>query len=109
MSDIVPGLRNMNLKMADLAADEIDRLRAEVGRLKRISDESLSMLAAIFLGYDPSETLWDLRKRGVAILRERDRYRDALERLARLGNGNLPGNSDGNVIAQDALTGREAG
>ena len=34
MSDIVPGLRNMNLKMADLAADEITRLRSEVERLK---------------------------------------------------------------------------
>ena len=84
-------------------------LRAEVEQLKQERDEAQSTLAAIILSYDPSETLWDLRKRGVAILRERDRYRDALERLARLGNGNLPGNSDGNVIAQDALTGGEAG
>ncbi len=27
----------------------------------------------------------------------------ALEKLSRLGNGNLPGNSEGNCIAQDAL------
>lgn len=31
-------------------------------------------------------------------------YKDALERLSRLGNGDYLGNSDGNVIAQAALT-----
>jgi len=35
---------------------------------------------------------------------ENDRYRTALERLARLGNGQHLGNSDGNVIAQKALS-----
>ena len=34
---------------------------------------------------------------------ENKRYREALEKLARLGNGNKYGNSDGNIIAQDAL------
>ena len=34
---------------------------------------------------------------------ERDRYREALEKLARLGNGNELGNSIGNTIARDAL------
>ena len=34
---------------------------------------------------------------------ERDRYHYALVRLSRLGNGYEPGNSDGNLIAQDAL------
>ena len=32
-----------------------------------------------------------------------DRYKTALEKLARLGNGEHYGNSDGNVIAQQAL------
>ena len=32
------------------------------------------------------------------------RYRDALEKLACLGNGDYYGNSDGNIIAQKALT-----
>ena len=32
-----------------------------------------------------------------------ERYRLALEKLARLGNGNEYGNSDGNCIAQEAL------
>lgn len=31
------------------------------------------------------------------------KMRDALEELSRLGNGNYPGNSDGNRIAQQAL------
>ena len=44
-----------------------------------------------------------LQKEIAWLREERDRYRDALERLSRLGNGNLPGNSDGNVIAQEAL------
>ena len=34
---------------------------------------------------------------------ENKRYREALEKLARLGNGDKYGNSDGNIIAQDAL------
>ena len=34
---------------------------------------------------------------------ERDRYRAALEKLARLGNEPHYGNSDGNRIAQEAL------
>lgn len=33
------------------------------------------------------------------------RYREALERLARLGNGDHYGNSDGNMIARAALKG----
>ena len=44
-----------------------------------------------------------------ALQAEIERLRDALERLACLGNGDRPGNSDGNVIAQQALTGKEAG
>lgn len=31
------------------------------------------------------------------------RYEEALRKLARLGNGDLPGNSEGNLIAQAAL------
>ena len=34
-----------------------------------------------------------------------EKYREALEKLARLGNGKEYGNSDGNVIAQQALKG----
>lgn len=36
-------------------------------------------------------------------LLEGEQYRDALERLARLGNGEHYGNSEGNRIAQAAL------
>jgi hypothetical protein len=35
---------------------------------------------------------------------ERDALVEALEKLARLGNGDIYGNSDGNIIAQKALT-----
>ena len=46
----------------------------------------------------------DLLKAQIERLREeRDRYRDTLDRLSRLGNGDSPGNSEGNVIAQQAL------
>ena len=34
-----------------------------------------------------------------------EKYREALEKLARLGNGKEYGNSDGNIIAQQALKG----
>ena len=37
------------------------------------------------------------------VMDERDRYRAALEKLARLGNEPHYGNSDGNRIAQEAL------
>lgn len=36
---------------------------------------------------------------------DNERMRTALEKLAKLGNGDRYGNSDGNVIAQDALKG----
>ena len=39
----------------------------------------------------------------VSVAAERDRYRAALEKLARLGNEPHYGNSDGNRIAQEAL------
>lgn len=39
----------------------------------------------------------------VIIDEEKERFREALEKLARLGNGEFYGNSDGNVIAQFAL------
>ncbi|MHA1754659.1 MAG: hypothetical protein ACTSYR_03995 [Candidatus Odinarchaeia archaeon] len=37
------------------------------------------------------------------VSRERDTYKDALEKLSKLGNGSARGNSDGNIIAQKAL------
>jgi hypothetical protein len=39
------------------------------------------------------------------LLAENKRMRDALETLARLGNGDKYGNSDGNIIAHKALEG----
>jgi hypothetical protein len=41
--------------------------------------------------------------RNMATQAENTKLRAALEKLARLGNGNQYGNSDGNVIAQKAL------
>jgi len=38
-----------------------------------------------------------------ALKAEHDRLRKALEKLARLGNGDQYGNSDGNMIARQAL------
>ena len=46
----------------------------------------------------------DTREAEDARLRqEHQRYREALEKLARLGNGDALGNSIGNTIARDAL------
>ncbi len=39
----------------------------------------------------------------ILISKERDAYKTALEELSMLGNGNIRGNSDGNIIAQKAL------
>lgn len=46
---------------------------------------------------------WVIRDYILAVERERDEARAALEKLARLGNGERYGNSDGNLIAQAAL------
>lgn len=50
--------------------------------------------------YDIEEVVSDLI---LLISRERDAYKRTLERLSRLGNGDIRGNSDGNVIAQKVL------
>jgi hypothetical protein len=41
----------------------------------------------------------------VPVDEEKERFRVALEKLARFGNGAALGNSDGNIIAQEALRG----
>lgn len=41
--------------------------------------------------------------REMSLRAENERLREALERLARLGNGRLYGNSEGNMIARAAL------
>lgn len=38
------------------------------------------------------------------LMKEHREMREALENLSKLGNGNQPGNSEGNVIAQKALS-----
>ncbi|MBL4591218.1 MAG: hypothetical protein JKY96_04595 [Phycisphaerales bacterium] len=50
--------------------------------------------------YDIEEVVSDLI---LLISRERDAYKRTLERLSRLGNGDIQGNSDGNIIAQKVL------
>jgi hypothetical protein len=53
--------------------------------------------------FDTMVELVELRAAVRRLTRERDRYRAALWRLAKLGNGNKPGNSEGNEIALRAL------
>ena len=50
--------------------------------------------------YDIEEVVSDLI---LLISRERDAYKHTLDRLSRLGNGDIQGNSDGNIIAQKVL------
>ena len=50
--------------------------------------------------YDVEECVSDLI---MLISKERDAYKGALAELSTLGNGNIRGNSDGNIIAQEVL------
>ncbi len=79
------------------AVDEITRLRAEV---KRLTEENEIVRARLGKWY---ALFFQQQNDSVRIAKKRDRYREALERLARLGNGDKPGNSEGNQIAIRAL------
>lgn len=114
------------------AADEIERLRAELAELRITFENWKVMHSTIRLQAELAElqrirellikslvraTDYDRERieegpltaavahaKSVAeCQRDAARYREALERLARLGNGNLYGNSHGNLIAIDAL------
>ena len=80
----------MTQNIKDLA-NALGDLRVMVARgLCVTSDEVSDAHQALFEAIDQLEA-------------ENARLREALEKLARLGNGNLYGNSDGNMIARAAL------
>lgn len=76
-----------------LYAVEADALRARVAEL----EEEVATKTFQVQAWLTEETAWIERHR------ELYRYRAALEELACLGNGDQPGNSVGNLIAQRAL------
>ena len=71
--------------------------------------ELVNLLAVILRDgghYQADWTVKAVEEAKATVFRERAELaalREALERLARLGNGDKYGNSEGNVIAQDAL------
>ncbi len=79
------------------AYEEIDHLRAEIEECKRERDDA--KVPAFDLVRERNEALADL----AASQAREAKLRDALDKLARLGNGGYYGNSEGNRIAQDAL------
>ena len=79
--------------------------------------DALARLSNGLVNHDRSR-IWslarNLERELAAATRERDearaegeRLRSALQRLACLGNGDRPGNSEGNVIALEALAATE--
>lgn len=77
-----------------------DHLHDEGGFLDGVNISTEAMLGTWEVVEDapaaePEKTSDDSRKIAIAFM--------ALEKLSKLGNGDRPGNSDGNIIAQQAL------
>lgn len=72
-----------------------------LGRLENPITEELHGYAAVLLGETMGLAADVIRDQQAEI----ERLRGVLHRLACLGNGDRPGNSDGNLIAQAALAG----
>lgn len=97
-----------------ITVEEADRVDREIRELK-LEKEALHDLFQKLATADHRTPLGD---RDAALVKDPEgrcwivpsdlaetfhRWRDALEKLSVLGNGQNPGNSDGNVIAQKAL------
>ena len=111
----------------DAACNKVRELEAELAELRESRDnhvilhqaeqewrvkaetELVNLLAVILRDgghYQADWTVKAVEEAKATVFRERAELaalREALERLARLGNGDKYGNSEGNVIAQDAL------
>jgi hypothetical protein len=83
--------------MSDQLYDEWDAAYNKVREL----EAELEFMSTIQEANDVEITA--LMEDNVKLERQLTELREALERLARLGNGDKYGNSEGNVIAQDAL------
>lgn len=100
----------LNAGMGDVCEGR-DVLKMEVRELKAENERLKAMISAFVLHIEkPDVLVGELRKTAEAWVAERDRLRQlagelrgALQVLSCLGNGDKPGNSIGNRIAQDAL------
>lgn len=69
----------------------------------READTIIDEIALVTHGWVRPDLRTEKLEPAVSLDEEKERFRDALEKLAKLGNGDHYGNSDGNVIAQKAL------
>ena len=83
----------------DIEMSEYDQI-AEGMKNLRAENERLKAQLNVYLDAGVPETVYERNKE---LLREVDKLRGALEKLARLGNEPHYGNSDGNMIARAAL------
>lgn len=81
-----------------------DDVEGKCGGYAQNGDEPHYICQECVAAYDPEDEYNEnVIAAGSALLAELQRYREALEVLSKLGNGDSPGNSDGNRIAQAAL------
>ena len=108
INEILKGVRKP--MWTDMEDKQLRQLEKEVKQLKA-ENQSFGNVLAIIHGdgghyitkHGHEKASQDAIAKISKVRDERDKYKAALEILARLGNGKELGNSDGNFIAQDAL------
>jgi cell division septum initiation protein DivIVA len=81
---------------------EIEALRQ---RVKELEEQLAACEKELADAYKAVDANWVSHQQLAASQAREQQLREALEKLSCLGNGNQPGNSIGNRIAQDALKG----
>ncbi|MGR3179865.1 MAG: hypothetical protein ACUZ8E_17635 [Candidatus Anammoxibacter sp.] len=67
-----------------------------------VKDKEITRLKEQITGL--SQIIDSQKQTANALIKKNGKLVDALDKLSRLGNGNMLGNSDGNLIAQSALS-----
>ena len=89
----------------EYCASEIESLREQVEKLTKERDDLRSRRCGVcgYLEHEREHT-GCLREQLAALAEQNEKMREALQKLACLGNGEQYGNSIGNCIAQEALS-----